>query len=97
MLSPVSVFGALIPTCFWNPGLNWQWEWRNQGGCKVLGSGLGIDHEEVYSKYGLQTISVLAYLSGQPTIYTISMDMARQFLSVKGHIEKPEETTLILR
>ncbi|KAJ7917203.1 cytochrome P450 [Mycena leptocephala] len=44
MLSPVSAFGALIPTCFWNPGLNWQWEWRNQ----------------VYSKYGLQTISVLA-------------------------------------
>lgn len=32
LVSPVSVFGASLPTSRLNPGLNWQWEWRNQGG-----------------------------------------------------------------
>ncbi|KAF8175001.1 hypothetical protein K438DRAFT_1979888 [Mycena galopus ATCC 62051] len=30
IFSPASPLGALIPTCFWNPGLKWQWDWRNQ-------------------------------------------------------------------
>ncbi|KAJ7031686.1 cytochrome P450 [Mycena alexandri] len=81
IFSPASPFGTLIPTCSWNPGLGWQWQWRNQ----------------VYSKYGLQTMSVMAYLSGRPAIYTISMDVARQILSVKGQFKKPELTTLLMK
>ncbi|KAI6006183.1 cytochrome P450 [Pisolithus orientalis] len=27
-LSALSIFGALMPTSWWNPGLNWSWEWR---------------------------------------------------------------------
>ncbi|KAJ7472656.1 cytochrome P450, partial [Mycena latifolia] len=79
--SPASAFGTLIPTYFWNPGLSWQWQWRNQ----------------VYEKYGVNTISVLPYLSGRPAIYTRSMDVARQFLSMKGQFEKSEELTLLMR
>ncbi|KAJ6514759.1 cytochrome P450 [Mycena vulgaris] len=78
---PASAFGTLIPTCFWNPGLSWQWQWRNQ----------------VYEKYGVHTMAVIPYLSGHPAIYTRSMDVARQFLSVKGQFEKTEELTLLMR
>ncbi|KAJ6537146.1 hypothetical protein B0H19DRAFT_381900 [Mycena capillaripes] len=62
VFSPISALGPLIPTCSWNPGFSWQWKWRNQ----------------VYSKYGVQTMSVIPYLSGTPGIYTCSMDVVRQ-------------------
>ncbi|KAI6006203.1 cytochrome P450 [Pisolithus orientalis] len=26
--SPLGIFGVIIPTCWWNPGLNWSWDWR---------------------------------------------------------------------
>ncbi|KAJ7898135.1 cytochrome P450 [Mycena leptocephala] len=81
IFSPTSLLGALIPTSFWNPGMLWTWVWRNQ----------------VYPKYGLQTISVLGYLSGGPTICTISLDVAREFLSLKGKYEKDADTTFVLR
>ncbi|EKM48945.1 uncharacterized protein PHACADRAFT_214577 [Phanerochaete carnosa HHB-10118-sp] len=31
LVTPISPFGAAIPTCWLNPGLNWQWHWRQQG------------------------------------------------------------------
>lgn len=31
LFSPVSPFGASIPTCRFNPGINWQWLWRKTG------------------------------------------------------------------
>ena len=43
----------------------------------------------VYQKYDVQTMSVIPYLSGTPCIYTCSMDVARQIVSVKGQLEKP--------
>ncbi|KAJ7773986.1 cytochrome P450 [Mycena metata] len=52
IFSPASLFGTLIPTYFWNPGLSWQWQWRNQA-----------------------------------AIYTISLDVARQFLFLKGQFD----------
>ncbi|KAK7045018.1 cytochrome P450 [Favolaschia claudopus] len=82
LFSPASPFGALIPTSFWNPGLNWLWLWRNQ----------------VYPKYNLDTISNIPYLAGIPAIYTRSMESARQILAVKGEqFFKNDETTLVLR
>ncbi|KAJ6473258.1 cytochrome P450 [Mycena sanguinolenta] len=80
LFSPASPFGTLIPTYFWNPGLSWQWQWRGQ----------------VYSKYGVQTMAVIPYLSGSPSIYTSSMEVARQIVSVKGQFEKPEEVSLLM-
>ncbi|KAK7008523.1 cytochrome P450 [Favolaschia claudopus] len=82
LFSPASPFGALIPTSFWNPGLNWLWLWRNQ----------------VYPKYNLDTISNIPYLAGIPAIYTRSMESARQILAVKGgQFFKNDDTTLVLR
>ncbi|KAJ7249522.1 cytochrome P450 [Mycena haematopus] len=80
IFSPASPFGTLIPTYFWNPGLSWQWRWRGQ----------------IYSKYRVQTMSAIPYLSGSPSIYTSSMEVARQVVSVKGQFEKPEETSLLM-
>ncbi|KAF8145335.1 cytochrome P450, partial [Mycena galopus ATCC 62051] len=81
LFTPTSPFGFLIPTCFWNPGLGWQWDWRNR---------------EVYSKYGLQTISALGFLQGAPAIYTISLDVAKEFVALKWQITKDIETRAVL-
>ncbi|KAJ7221875.1 cytochrome P450 [Mycena rebaudengoi] len=77
--SPVSLFGTLIPTFSLNPGLSWQWQWRNQ----------------VYSKHGVHTMAVLPLVAGEPAIYTRSLDVARQATSVKGQFMKPKETTIL--
>ncbi|KAJ7753139.1 cytochrome P450 [Mycena olivaceomarginata] len=81
MLAPMAPWSSLLPTTFWNPGLSWQWNWRNQ----------------VYSKFGLQTISTLGFLDGRPSIFTISLNVASDFLSLKGRYHKGEETTSVLR
>ncbi|KAJ7131733.1 cytochrome P450 [Mycena crocata] len=73
--APLSAFGALLPTFSLNPGLNWQWKWRNQ----------------LYSKYGVHTMSSLPYLSGTPTFYTRSLDVARQVVATKGQFVKAPE------
>ncbi|KAF8171164.1 cytochrome P450 [Mycena galopus ATCC 62051] len=80
LFSPASPLGVFIPTSFWNPGLMWHWYWRNQ----------------VYSKYGLQTISALGFLNGHPALFTISLDVAREVLSSKGQFQKAPETTDVL-
>ncbi|KAJ7772411.1 cytochrome P450 [Mycena metata] len=83
LFSPASPLGVLLPTYFWNPGMKWQWHWR----------------KEAYAKHGLQTMSVLGYLSSQPAVYTISMDVAKQVLalSLKSHLEKTEDSTSFIR
>ena len=50
----------------------------------------------VYQHAGASTISVLAWLFGDPTIYTISMKVARQVVSMRGKFEKTAETTEIM-
>ncbi|KAF8135871.1 cytochrome P450, partial [Mycena galopus ATCC 62051] len=80
LFTPTSPFGFLIPTCFWNPGLSWPWAWRNR----------------VYSKYGLQTISAVSFLHGAPAIYTISLDVAKEFVALKGQVTKDIETGAVL-
>lgn len=89
--SPMSPFGALIPTSSWNPGLGWQWQWRNQGINTNQFLLFGANLLEVYSKYGVETISVFPYLIGTPSFYTRSLDVARQVVSVKSQFEKPEQ------
>ncbi|KAJ7041148.1 hypothetical protein C8F04DRAFT_1177355 [Mycena alexandri] len=68
--APLSLFGALLPTFYLNPGLNWQWKWRNQ----------------VYSKCRLLTIAIVPYLSGAPHFYTCSLEVARQIVSIYAHV-----------
>ncbi|KAJ7044337.1 hypothetical protein C8F04DRAFT_1070192 [Mycena alexandri] len=83
LFSPASPLGVVLPTYFGNPGIKWQWHWR----------------KEAYAKHGLQTMSVLGYLSSQPAVYTISMDVAKQVLalSLKSQLEKTEDSTSFIR
>ncbi|KAJ7147264.1 cytochrome P450 [Mycena filopes] len=78
--APMSLFGALLPTFYLNPGLNWQWRWRNQ----------------VYSKWGLHTIAIVPYLGGTPFFYTRSLEVTRQVVSTKGQFVKAVEYTASL-
>ncbi|KAJ3558669.1 hypothetical protein NM688_g784 [Phlebia brevispora] len=71
----MSPFGALLPTSRLNPGLNWMWRWRNT----------------VYPKFGTETISIIPYIFGQPTICTRSLQVAKQMVSPKGDFIKGEE------
>ncbi|KAI0323885.1 cytochrome P450 [Cubamyces sp. BRFM 1775] len=75
--TPISILGASLPTGRFNPGLNWQWEWR----------------KHVYARYGTETISSLPYLFGEPAIYTSSLEVARQVLSPRGGFYKSREFT----
>ncbi|KAJ7131741.1 cytochrome P450 [Mycena crocata] len=77
VFAPLSPFGAMLPTFSLNPGLNWQWQWRNQ----------------LYSKYGVHTMSALPYLNGTPSFYTRSLDVARQVVATKGQFAKADDTT----
>ena len=38
----------------------------------------------VYPKHGTETISIVPYLFGQPSILTINLEVARQIISPKG-------------
>ncbi|KAH7916826.1 hypothetical protein BV22DRAFT_1042520, partial [Leucogyrophana mollusca] len=80
--APFSLFGALLPTSRFNPGMTWQWEWRNQ----------------VYRRYGSETIAMLPFLFGRPSLYTSSLETARQMLSTKSPFEKaPDATAAVLQ
>ncbi|KAH9914912.1 cytochrome P450 [Epithele typhae] len=78
-VTPISLFGVLFPTSRWNPGREWQWQWR----------------KDVYKRHGTETISSLPYLFGGPAIYTSSLDVARQIVAMKGEFYKTKEMTAI--
>ncbi|KAI0092371.1 cytochrome P450 [Irpex rosettiformis] len=80
VVHPISAIGAIVPNFALNPGLSWQWHWRNQ----------------VYEPLGAKTISVLGWILGDPTIYTTSMEVARQIVNARGQLEKSYETTAIM-
>ncbi|KAI0656081.1 cytochrome P450 [Cubamyces menziesii] len=77
LATPISVLGASFPTGRFNPGLNWQWQWR----------------KHAYARHGTETISSLPYLFGEPAIYTSSLEVARQIVSTRGSFYKHTETT----
>ncbi|KAH9912149.1 cytochrome P450 [Epithele typhae] len=79
LVTPISLFGVLFPTSRWNPGREWQWQWR----------------KDVYKRHGTETISSLPYLFGGPAIYTSSLDVARQIVAMKGEFYKTKEMTAI--
>ncbi|KAH7913523.1 cytochrome P450 [Hygrophoropsis aurantiaca] len=67
---PLSLLGVILPESTWNPGLLFTWSWRHT--------------RNLYAHYGNDTISIVPYLSGVPSLYTQSMDVARQVV-VAGH------------
>ncbi|CAL1711138.1 unnamed protein product [Somion occarium] len=75
--SPISVFGAVLPTTWWNPGLHWTWKWR----------------KTAYMNRQRDVISVVPFLLGRPFYYTGSLHVAKQVLLNDGKVcmEKPTE------
>ncbi|KAH7911852.1 cytochrome P450 [Hygrophoropsis aurantiaca] len=67
---PLSVMGLILPESPWNPGLLFTWSWRHT--------------RNLYELYGNDTVSIVPYLSGVPTLYTQSLDVTRQVVTA-GH------------
>ncbi|KAH7919052.1 cytochrome P450 [Leucogyrophana mollusca] len=67
---PLSFAGAVLPESIWNPGLLFTWNWRHT--------------RNMYRQYGKDTVSVVPFFLGAPTLYTQSLDVARQVVSA-GH------------
>ncbi|KAF9223689.1 cytochrome P450 [Gyrodon lividus] len=67
---PLTLLGVLLPETWWNPGLLFTWTWRKD--------------RNVYHHYGSDTVSVVPFIHGPPTLYTRSMEVARQVVSA-GH------------
>ncbi|KAI0064327.1 cytochrome P450 [Artomyces pyxidatus] len=79
---PLGLPGALLPTSWWNPGLAWVWEGRLIS----------------YRKYKSELISYVPFLTGKPSLWTNSIEVARQ--TVAGGMQstwiKPEESSRAL-
>ncbi|KAF9243485.1 cytochrome P450 [Melanogaster broomeanus] len=67
---PLSIPGAILPETLWNPGLLFTWTWRK--------------NRNVYRHYGRDTVSIVPFIYGVPTLYTRSMEVARQVITA-GH------------
>ncbi|KAF9482311.1 cytochrome P450 [Pholiota conissans] len=65
---PLRLPGVLLPTTWWNPGFYFMWTWRNN----------------LYKRFGSDTISFVSFFSGPPTIYTANLDVTRQVASSSG-------------
>ncbi|KJA21393.1 hypothetical protein HYPSUDRAFT_42029 [Hypholoma sublateritium FD-334 SS-4] len=61
----LSLPGVVFPTTWWNPGINFLWHWRHK----------------VYTQFGNDTISIVPFLLGPPTIYTGNLDVIHQLLA----------------
>ncbi|KAJ7106841.1 cytochrome P450 [Mycena crocata] len=65
LFSPLGLLGAVIPTCWWNPGLKWVWEWRKTN----------------FRSYKYDVVSLVPLLIGEPFYYTCSVDAVKQLLN----------------
>jgi len=84
---PLSLPGMLLPEMSWNPGVIFTWTWRR-------------GTRNIYRRFGNDTVSVVPFIYGTPTLYTQSMEVTRQVVSVgekTGVFGKAEETSRIIR
>ncbi|KAJ7837557.1 hypothetical protein B0H14DRAFT_1098106 [Mycena olivaceomarginata] len=68
LFAPMSLFGAAFGTRWWNPGMNWPWEWR----------------KAAFFNHTHDMISIVPMLSGGSSVYTCSMGVAKQILATEG-------------
>ncbi|KAF9525621.1 cytochrome P450 [Crepidotus variabilis] len=65
---PLGMPGVMIPTSWWNPGYYFTWQWKTTN----------------YTRFGNDTFSLVPFLVGPPTIYTATLEVARQSIG-GGH------------
>lgn len=73
---PLAMPGVVIPTSWWNPGYTFPWAWRRT----------------FYKKWGNETVSLVPFFMGLPTLYSSNLDVARQVSGggTKNNFIKPE-------
>jgi len=73
---PLASPGVFIPTSRWNAGYSFLWTWRHT----------------FYKRWGNETVSLVPFISGLPTIYSSNLDVARQVSGggTKNNFIKPE-------
>ncbi|KAI5123187.1 hypothetical protein M0805_003954 [Coniferiporia weirii] len=62
LFEPFTFFGAITPESRWHPGLNFQWSQRTS----------------LYTRFGLDTVSIVPWFWGTARIWTANLDVARQ-------------------
>ncbi|GJJ09226.1 hypothetical protein Clacol_003448 [Clathrus columnatus] len=80
ILSPVTVLGRIVPTCFWNLGVNWAWAHR----------------DTAYFNFTHDIISIVPAMFGEATFFTCSFDVMKQLLGNEHKLQlvKPLDLTL---
>ncbi|KAL5513630.1 hypothetical protein ACEPAH_4029 [Sanghuangporus vaninii] len=80
MFSPLTAFGAILPSSSLNPGTQWPW----------------ILRRTAYFNRSHDVIAFVPWLVGNPAYYTSSLDVMKQLLGAesKTHLEKPQDLTL---
>ncbi|KAJ6587211.1 cytochrome P450 [Mycena vulgaris] len=75
LFAPLSLFGAACGTRWWNPGLDWPWEWR----------------KTAFFTHTHDVISVVPIIAGDVSYCTSSLDVMKQVLAHEGktHLIKP--------
>ncbi|KAL5531019.1 hypothetical protein ACEPAG_3895 [Sanghuangporus baumii] len=80
LFSPISAFGAVLPSCSLNPGTQWFWKW----------------HHEAHFNRSHDVIAFVPWMIGSSAYYVSSLEVMKQLLSAenKVHLEKPQDLTL---
>jgi len=61
---PFSIFAILLPETWWNPSKLFTWSWRK--------------NNNIYDRYGCDTVSIVPFIGNTPMIYTRSMEVGRR-------------------
>ncbi|KZT55773.1 cytochrome P450 [Calocera cornea HHB12733] len=72
---PITIIALLLPTSSWNAGVMNAW----------------VNRSTLFTKYGLDTIAIVPWLSGQPILTTRSVDVSKQVLGFKSEWDKTAE------
>ncbi|KAF8221624.1 cytochrome P450 [Tricholoma matsutake] len=91
---PLDFPGSILPTTWWNPGLCWSWKWRFT---------FSIYHplriSEVYKKWGADSVSMVPFVKGVPSIFTSNIDVASQVVGgfpTRSSFKKPMSSSQAL-
>lgn len=91
--APMSLLGAVIPTVWWNPGLEWSWLWRRTGILTKSPSEYIFLTAAwlAYMNHQHEIISVIPFLHGNPAYYVSSLNVLKQLSDKERFMEKPRE------
>lgn len=97
MFDPLDFPGGIIPSSWWNPGVDAIWVRRFSSTLfyTLLTLCANLMSLTVYRKYGNDTISIVPFMAGHSQLYTANLDVARQVVGggPKGSWIKPERVS----